>query len=175
MDTKEYQSVDEASGELIKCYQIQIDRSGKPSPAYIGSFKDIPLVTHTTIVYDQKKDQLNIGEMTIDSISAKNTMNNKNRYNIHMVTYFLPEESIKNKIYKIVGLIVQKNNELESSHSLDLRYNTENDKFEFIYCDHRKDSVEVVEILDGYPGNDSILTELMEMMFKDPIKSIILA
>lgn len=174
----EFVNIDDVSGELIKCYQIQVNANGEAIPTFIGSFKEIPLVTHTTILYDQNKDMLNIQEKKIKGGNFVNTnrkKNKKNVYRIHVATYIMPEDAIENKIYKIVGLIVQKNKKPASIASLDLRYNTDNSKYEYIYCDHAKDTVSVVKTLDKFPGSDNILNHLMEQMFEDPLKQLILS
>lgn len=174
----EFVNIDDVSGELVKCYQIQVNEEGKATPIYIGSFKDIPLVTHTTILYDQNKDMLNMNNKKIVNDSRKNNgkkNNNKNIYRIHVSTYIMPEDAIENKIYKLVGLIVQKNKNPESIASLDLRFNTQNNKYEYIYCDHVKDTVIVAKTLEKFPGIDNILNHLMEQMFEDPLKKLILS
>jgi hypothetical protein len=184
---EEFVNIDDVSGDLIKCYQVQVDESGKAKPAYIGSFKEIPLVTHTTIMYDQNKDTLNAKEKRIDEETKKNNKkknnkkkknkkkNKKNIYRIHIVTYIMPEDAIENEIYKIVGMIVQKNEKPDSIASLDLRFNTQNNKYEYIYCDHGKDTVKVVKALEKFPGTDDVLNHLMEQMFEDPLKQLILS
>ena len=158
-------NIDDISGDLTKCYQIQVDKDGIPKPVYIGSYKDIPLVTHTTVLYDQSKEAM------------KNKPNNekpgKNKYRIHVVTYVLPEDAIQNKIYKIVGLIVQKNEDTESLVSLDMRYNTSNKKYEFIFCDHKTDEVTVVKSIK-FPGADNVLKSIMDQIFEEPLKSVLL-
>lgn len=176
-------NIDDVSNDLIRCYQIQCKDDKRASPVYIGSYKEIPLTIHTSIVYDQTKDMLNFDDKTIDSDNRKSKSTSKsskkhkkmNIYKIHLTTYIMPEESIQNNIYKMVGLIIQKNKDQNSLASLDLRYNISNEKFEYIYCDHTKDTVEVVETLEKFPGTDNVLPELMERIFEDPIKSIILS
>jgi hypothetical protein len=191
MSSKEdFVNIDDVSGDLIKCYQIQVDDSGKVTPTYIGSFKEIPLITHTTILYDQNKDMLNTKEKRVvegvesskskkskskKSKSKKSKSKKNNIYRIHIVTYIMPEESIENEIYKIVGMVVQKNKKPESIASLDLRFNTKNNKFEYIYCDHIKDTVDVVSTLEKFSGTNDILNNLMERMFEDPMKKLILS
>jgi len=181
-DADEFVNIDDVSGDLVKCYQIQVDESGKATPVFIGAFKEIPLVTHTTIMYDQAKDLLNVKAKTVEEggIKDKKTKKKKkgkkkNIYRIHVVTYVMPQEAIDNKIYKIVGLIVQKNKNPESVASLDLRFNDENGKFEYIYCDHNKDSVEVYKTLEKFPDNNDVLKNLVEQMFEGPIKDLILS
>ena len=87
----------------------------------------------------------------------------------------LPEDAIESKIYKLVGLIVQKNDETDSLVSLDMRYNIKTKKYEYIFCDHKKDTVDVVKTLNKFPGADNIIESIMSQIFKDPIKSIILS
>lgn len=172
--TDDFVNIDDVSGDLIKCYQIQVNELDECKPVYIGSFKDIPLVTHTTILYDQNKDMLNLDKKKIEGNNRKK--NNKNNiYRIHIATYIMPEDAINNDIYKIVGMIIQKNKKPESVASLDLRFNIQNKKYEYIYCDHEKDTVKLVKTLDKFPGSDNILTHLMEQMFEDPIKKLILS
>jgi hypothetical protein len=180
----DFVNIDDVSGELTKCHQIQIGEDGKASPVYIGSYKEIPLVTHTTIVYDQSKDMLNAKQKKVEKgkrlsksekKKARENKSKKNIYRVHVVTYLMPEESIQNDIFKIVGLIIQKNKEVDSVASLDLRFNKENNKYEYIFCDHGKDTVEVTKTLKKFPGQDVILTNLIEQMFEDPVKSLILS
>jgi hypothetical protein len=181
----DFVNLDDISKDLIRCYQIQCTDNKIATPIYIGSYKDIPLTIHTSIVYDQNKDMLNFNKKKIEPDSNPNSRNTnsinskkakkKNIYKIHIVTYIMPEESIQNDIYKMVGLIIQKNKDQTSLASLDLRYNTLNNKFEYIYCDHSKDTVELVEILSEFPGQDNVLPHLMDKIFEDPIKSIILS
>lgn len=172
----EFGNIDDVSGDLTKCFQIQVNESGEAKPVYIGSYKDIPLVTHTTILYDQNKDTLNVRDKKIEGGTRSNKKKKKkNVYRVHAVTYIMPEDSIENEIYKIVGLVVQKNKNPESIASLDLRFNTENNKYEYIYSDHRTEKVDVVKTLNGFPGSDKVLTHLMEQMFEDPLKKLILS
>jgi len=160
--TDDLVNIDDVSGDLTKCYQIQVDKDGVANPVYIGSYKDIPLVTHTTILYDQSKEAM-----------KNKSKPNKNKYRIHVVTYVLPEDAIQNKIYKIVGLIVQKNEDTESLASLDMRYNTLNKKYEYIFCDHKTDEVTVVKSLK-FPGADNVLKSIMNQIFEEPLKSVLL-
>jgi hypothetical protein len=171
----DFVNIDDVSGDLVKCYQIQVDESGKAEPVYIGSFKDIPLVTHTTVLYDQNKDMLNIENKKIEGGASSTNEAKRNVYRIHVVTYIMPEDAIDNKIYKIVGMVVQKNKKPESIASLDLRFNTQNGKYEYIYSDHHVESVKVVKTLDKFPGSDKILTNLMEQMFEYPMRNLILS
>ena len=163
--TDDLVNIDDVSGDLTKCYQIQVDKDGVANPVYIGSYKDIPLVTHTTILYDQSKES-----MKNKPTGAKPS---KNKYRIHVVTYVLPEDAIQNKIYKIVGLIIQQNEDAESLASLDMRYNTSNKKYEYIFCDHKTDEVTVVKSIK-FPGADNVLKSVMNQIFEEPLKSVLL-
>ena len=168
--TEEFVNIDKVSDKLQKVYQIQVSDDGqKVSPIYIGSYDEIPLVSHTTILYDQSKDLV----LTNEKISKSKP---SDIYRIHIVTYLLPEESIKNKLYNIVGAIIQKNKQKDSTHSLDLRYDVDKKHFEYVFTDHSDPSkTKVVEILKSFPGSDDVLEDLISRIFQDPIKSIILS
>jgi hypothetical protein len=168
IEDNEYVNIDDVADNLIKCYQIQIDEvNNTAKPMYIGSFESVPINAHTVFEYDQKRDRINKKSNSSPSIT--------NKYKIHVVTYVMPEDSIKENIYKIVGLIVQKNNEDASICSLDLKYNVGNNKFEYVLCDHIKNTTEIVSTLDTTPKKDDVLPNLMSMIFEDPIKSIIVS
>lgn len=186
-DTEDFMNIDQASDNLIKTYQIQVDDDGNAKPVFIGSYKEIPFVTHTTILYDQNKDLLNTDAKKVDTNAAKKARKearkkgqkvaktSKNVYRIHIVTYLLPEDAIQNKIYKIVGLIIQKNDDSESLCSLDLRFNVDNGKYEYIFVDHHTEEVTVVDTLEKFPGKEDVIPDIAERMFMDPIRSIILS
>lgn len=179
----EFVDIDKVSEDLIKCYQIQVDKDGKATPVFIGSYIEVPLLTHTSIMYDQRKDMLNFNDKTVESGAVKKTRREgkkvkkvgNNIYRIHVVTYMLPEEAIRNKIYKIVGLVVQKNQDSESLCSLDLRFNTDSGKYEYIFVDHLTEKVTLVETLDAFPGSENVLADLASRMFDEPIKSVIIS
>lgn len=173
--SEEFLKIDNVGSNLTKCYQMQVDENDIAHPVYIGSYEEIPLQTHATILYDQSKDIF-----IHDDTNHKNNKNNKddkNVYRVHVVTYIVPEDVMntpENK-YQIVGMIIQKNDEEKSLSSFDLMYNTKTKKYEYIYCDHDNDTQEVIEILDKFPGKEHVLEELLERLFNDRFKSILLS
>ena len=168
--------IDAIASNLTKCYQIQ-DLSN-PKPVYIGSYEDIPLLTHIILNYDGKQDRLNVFDKASNQTNTMEDALNqrgRNKYKIHASTYILPEESVKSQVYKIAGLIIQKNDEDVSTSSLDLTFNVKTKQYEYVWCDHLNNSTEVIETLDKYPNMQEVIPNLMEKVFEEPVKSIILS
>lgn len=175
-DYSDLDQIDMLASNLTKCYQIQ-DLSN-PKPVYIGSYEDIPLLTHIILNYDGKQDRLRVFDKASNQTNTmEDALNQKgrNRYKIHASTYILPEESVKSQVYKIAGLIIQKNDSDISTSSLDLTFNAKNKQYEYVFCDHVNNSTKTVETLNRYPNMQEVIPNLMEKIFEEPVKSIILS
>jgi len=137
------------SQNLIACYQMQVDKNDVCSPVYLGSYPDVPLPVNKTLQFGN--------------------------HNMHVVTYVLTENEVKDKIYKIVGINVFKNNKRNSKCSLDLVMNDEQGCYQLLFNDHRKDTSQVVENLEKFPGRKHVLDYVIKKAFEEePLKSILL-
>lgn len=148
---EEFSTVDDLakSQNLIPCYQMQINDDNECNPVYLGKYPDVPLPVNKSIKY--------------------------NNYNIHVVTYVLTEEEVKNKLYKIVGVNIFKENKRNSLYSLDLVMNEdENGQYQLLFNDHKKNTTSVVENLENFPDKDKILDYIIKKTFEDPLKSILI-
>lgn len=151
MDNKpgEFVSVDELfkSQNLIPCYQMQVNNDNKCVPVYLGRYPDVPLPVNKIIDYK--------------------------RHNLHVVTYVLTEDEIKDKLYKIVGVNVFRQGNPNSLCSLDLVMNDEKGTYQLLFNDHQKYTTSVVENLEKFPGRDKILDYIINKAFEDPLLSIL--
>lgn len=178
---------DEVCDDLIECYQIQIDNEG-PEARYIGSFKNVPLIVHTTINYDQNKvfikdkkiieldkdNESKYNNSKYDNSKYDNSKDNNKIYKIHVVTYVITKEDVAKKLYKIVGLMVQTvGNDAVCFCSLELRYNSTTKTYEYIFCDHISEIDRLIDTVPVFPGVDKILPNIVEKIFEDPILSLI--
>ena len=146
---QEFDTVDKIASKqnLINCYQIQIDDNDNCIPVHLGLYPELPLPVNKIIKY--------------------------NDYNLHVVTYILSDDEIKQKLFKIVGIMIFKNNNNSSICSLDLIANHEH-KYQLIFNDHNNNTTEIIETLDKFPNKDKVLEYIVNKSFEDPIKSIIL-
>lgn len=147
-DESEFSNVNELIGGLSRCYQIQVDDKDLCSPVYLGNYADVPMPVHKIIRY-------------------------KN-YNLHVVTYILTEDEIKNKLFKLVGVNVFKQDKKNSLCSLDLIFDTVTETYQLIFNDHRDNITTLVEKLEKFPGKDNILSYVINKSFEEPLKSIII-
>ena len=145
----EFQTVDEIANnqKLIKVYQIQVNDANEGIPVLLGMYPDVP-------------------------VPINKILNYKN-YNLHIVTYIMTESEIKDKIYKIIGINIFKQGNKSSLCSLDLTYNPDTKQFELVFSDHNKKTTYVVEKVEKFPGKDKVIEYILEKIFEDPIKSII--
>ena len=168
-ESEEFINIDKASDNLQKAYQIQVLDDGRVRPMYIGSYEKIPIVIHDTILYDQSKDIVLSKEKTINGKS-------KDIYRIHIVTFLLSEQSVKSGEYDLVGAVIMKNDVEHPTHSLILNYNTNKKKFRYIFNNYLDLSIpKIIEVLDKFPGKDKVLEDLVERVFQEPVKSVILS
>lgn len=179
MSSSDVDTIDTIASNLIKCYQIQ-DLSN-PKPIYIGSYENVPLLTHIVLDYDGIQDTLKVFDKASNSTDIipralnQTDSNKSNQYRIHVSSYILPEESLKSNSYKIAGLIIQKNNHDISTNSLDLAYNSKSKKYEYIFCDHLKDEARTIETLSEPFTRSEIIPNLVQKIYEEPIKSILLS
>jgi hypothetical protein len=145
----EFQTVDELANnqKLIKIYQIQVNDASEGVPVFLGMYPDVPLPINKILNY-------------------------KN-HNLHIVTYVMTESEIKENIYKIIGINIFEKGNKSSLCSLDLTYNPVLKQFELVFSDHVKKTLEVVEKLEKFPGKENVMEYILEKVFEDPIKSII--
>ena len=101
-NNEEFETVDQLADKqnLITCYQMQIDDNNECRPIYLGRYPDVPLPVNKIIKYK--------------------------KYILHVVTYILTEQEIKDKLYKIVGVTGFRKNRKNSLFSLDLVLNEDN-------------------------------------------------
>jgi hypothetical protein len=137
---------------------MQVDDSDNCTPVFLGSYPDVPLPVHKILQYKQ--------------------------YNLHVVTYILTEQEIADKLFKIVGVNVFRNNDKNSICSLDLVMIDENNilsgsiakqsKYQLIFNDHIKNTSDVVENLEKFPGKDKVLEYIIIKSFENPVKAFLL-
>ncbi len=144
-EKEEYQPVEAFTTNHHACYQIQvIDDVCKP--VFLGMYEDIPLHVIKTMKYK--------------------------KYVCYVVAYILSKEEVDNKLYKIAGINILRQNRKTSLYSLDYVYNSDNNAFELILCDHVKDSVEIIEKMDTYIGKDKLCEYMVIKLFQDPVQQI---
>lgn len=149
-DTEEFQTVDDLGNnqKLINCYQIQVDENNACKPVHLGMYPDVPLPVNRIIKYK--------------------------KYDLHVVTYVLTEDEIRDKLFKIVGVNVFRRNRKSSLCSLDLVMNDEKGNYQLLFNDHKANTSTVVENLEKFPGKDIILGYIINKAFDDPLKSILI-
>jgi len=140
----EFKKVDELADStgLIDCYQIQVENDGKFKPVLLGKYPDVPLPVNFSI----------------------KSPNDKHR--LYCVTYIMTSDEIKNKLFKIVGIVVFKDN--ESVSSLDMVVN-ENNEYQYILNDHKKNESKFIRKIDKFPPKDKVLEVLVQEAFKEDI------
>lgn len=149
---EEFKSVEQLTQHLYDCYQIQVDDEGNCQPVLLGRYHEIPLPINKVIKYK--------------------------KYLLHVVTYILTQEEVDNKLYKIVGVNVIRQNRKNSICSLDLTFNVDQNRYELLFCDHKKDpndptAVQLVEVLPKFPGKDKVMQYIINKAFDDPVKSVL--
>jgi len=146
---EDFYTVDELAKKqgLINCYQMQVDDNNECFPVNLGKYPDVPLPVNHVIKY--KKHML------------------------HVVTYVLTEQEVKDKLFKIVGVNVFRNNSKNSMCSLDLVKNEEQGNYQLLFNDHKKNTTDVIENIEKFPGKTKVLNYVIDKVFEDPVKSII--
>lgn len=129
------------NNDLISCYQMQI-KHDKCVPVFIGQYKTLPVPTHKIIKH--------------------------NKYYLHVITYILTDEEIKNKIYKIVGIVVFRNLNEKSFCSIDLILAPTTEEYQLIYNNHRKFTTKIISSIDFPKYNliDFIINKAFEILKK---------
>ncbi len=147
----EFGTIDEIANNqnLIDCYQIQVDDENNCSPVHLGKYPDIPLPVNRILKYK--------------------------KYQLHVVTYVLTDDEIKNKLFKIVGVNVFRRNRKNSLCSLDLIMNDEIKNYQLIFNNHKDNTTQIVENLEKFPGKNHVLEYVINKVFEDPVKSILLS
>lgn len=135
-----------ASDGLISCYQIQPCNEKKCKPVFIGKYKTIPTYTHKIVKY--------------------------NNYKLHIITYLLSDDEVKKNIYKILGIVIFKDDNEQSDHGFDLSYISDNDKYQLIYSNHKSNIIDIVEQLDKLPDGN-IIDYVLNRFFILSVKKII--
>jgi phosphomevalonate kinase len=128
---------------------MQLDDEDICSPVYLGKYIDVPLPVHKTINY--------------------------NNHNLHIVSYVLTDDDIKDKIYKMVGVNVFEKDKTNSLCSLDLAKHPDNNSYQLIYSNHKDRTVKVIKNIEKFPGREKVLEYVLEQTFEEPIKSILLS
>lgn len=150
-DTQEdFGTIDELTDQhgFVDCYQMQVDDNNNCKPVHLGKYPDVPLPVNKIIKYK--------------------------KYLLHVVTYVLTKQEVDDKLYKIVGVNVFRKNRKSSICSLDLVKKGSGGGYELLFCDHKKNTVDVVEKLEKFPGKDKVLEYVINKAFDDPVKSVIL-
>lgn len=148
---EKFSTVDELanSQNLIACYQMQVDNNGVCAPVYLGRYPDVPLPVNKALKFGD--------------------------HQLHIVTYVLTEDEVKNKLYKIVGVNVFENNKRNSKCSLDLIMNDEKGTYQLLFNDHHNNTSHVVENLEKFPDKKHVLDYVITKAFsEEPLKSILL-
>lgn len=153
-DMDEFETVEQLAlkQNLIDCYQMQVDKNNECHPVHLGKYPDVPLPVNHIIKYK--------------------------KYILHYVTYVLTDEEIKNKLFKIIGVNVFRQNRNSSMCSLDLVKNgdskdNEVGKYQLLFNDHKNNKSIVVENLEKFPGKDKALAYIINKTFEDPLKSVL--
>jgi len=146
---EDFHTVDELANnqKLINCYQIQVDENNTCNVVHLGMYPDVPLPVNKIINYK--------------------------KHNLHVVTYVLTEDEVKDKLFKIVGVNVFRQNRKSSLCSLDLVMNEEKGNYQLLFNDHKKNITKVVENLEKFPGKDNVLEYIINKAFEDPVKQIL--
>jgi hypothetical protein len=134
--------------DLISCYQMQVDDNDNCTAVYLGRYPDVPLPVNKILGYK--------------------------KYRLHVVTYVMTEQEIKDKVFKIVGVNVFRRNRKNSMFSLDLVMNDEKGNFQLLFNDHNADTTQVVENLEKFPGKDNLMEYIINKSFEEPVKSRLL-
>lgn len=147
---EEYETVDNLADKqkLINCYQMQIDDNNECTPVYLGRYPDVPLPVNHTMRYK--------------------------KYVLHYVTYVLTEEEIQNRLFKIVGVNVFRQNRKSSMCSLDLVKGSETGGYELLFNDHKNNKTTVVEKIEKFPGKDKVLEYIIKKTFEEPVKTVLI-
>jgi len=130
---------------LISCYQMQVDDNNNCRPVYLGKYPDVPLPVNKILKY--------------------------NNHSLLVVTYVLTEEEIKQGLFKIVGVNVFKQNNKNSTFSLDLIMNDKNKNYQIIFNDHDKKTTDVVENIEKFPDRDKVIEYIIRKSFEEPVIS----
>jgi lipopolysaccharide export LptBFGC system permease protein LptF len=153
MSLNEFKTIGELSKEqkLIPCYQMQLEKdTQKCKPVLLGNYPEIPLIINKQIEHD--------------------------KYILNVVTYVLTEEEVKNKIFKIVGVMIFEDNGNDSNESIssvDLIMNDDNGEYELILNDHKTNKTIVLEKLETFPKKNEVLDMLVSRVFHDSIKDLV--
>lgn len=85
-----------------------------------------------------------------------------NEYKCQIVSYLLTKEEIDEKIYRIVGILVEKDNNIISSY--DMIYCKDDSIYQYIVYDILDGSMResVKESFENYPSNDLLIERLLE-------------
>lgn len=144
---QDFYTVDQLADDqgLINCYQMQVDDNNDCNPVNLGKYPDVPLPVNKIIKYK--------------------------KYMLHVVTYVLTEDEVKNKLFKIVGVNVFRANRKNSLCSLDLVKNESMGNYQLLFNDHRNNTTQVVENIEKFPGKTKVLDYIIKKAFDDPVKS----
>jgi hypothetical protein len=149
-NAQEFLTVDQLADNqsLINCYQMQLDENNICRPVYLGKYPDIPLPVNKVMKYK--------------------------KYLLYVVTYVLSEQEIADKLFKIVGVNVIRQNRKSSIYSLDLVMNDELKNYQLLFNDHVANKTVVVENIEKLPEKDQILEYILQKSFEEPLKSKLL-
>jgi hypothetical protein len=149
LNQDEFETVDDLASKqnLIDCYQMQVDKNNECYPVHLGKYPDVPLPVNHIIKYK--------------------------KYILHYVTYVLTKDEIDNKLYKIIGVNVFRQNRKSSMCSLDLVKNGEEGRYQLLFNDHKNNKSIVVENLEKFPGKDKALAYVINKSFEEPLKTIL--
>lgn len=142
--SNEFKTIDElVNNKLVKCYQMQINDNKECLPVFLGEYPDVPLPINKSI-----------------------KLNNHIAY---IVSYILTEEEVLNKIYKLVGVTIFTEDTKNSLCSVDLIYNSNEQKYQTIYNDHLLNSTIVLETLNNHFDREQILDIIIQKTFNYPV------
>lgn len=146
MSKEEYISIDTKKENLIECYQIQI-QNNEFIPVLMGKYSEIPVPVLKTLKY------------------------NNNR--LITISYILTKDEIDKKLYKLIGILITKDNDNETSYSIDLIYNHEKEKLEIILVNHKTTDIKSIKLLDKVPKKEDMLDVLFQSLLDENISKIL--
>lgn len=187
IDKDEYVNFDDLTQELIQCYQVQVDDNGKVQVMIIGIYPKIPTHVYDTFTYANGVLKSKTGDVisqtpveTSEDIDNIIEDDKEHKYIIHIVGYIISQEMVDNRVLPMIGLIVCNNDNNTSSDddtmeplcALDLMYDDETDKFQYVFSDKSSDASHVIKTFDTI-DKKNIFNDLVTMIMQKPIVDFI--
>jgi hypothetical protein len=136
----EFKTINSLISNHQECYQIQIiDNQCKP--ILLGMYESVPLPIIKVIKYK--------------------------KYVCYIISYILTKEELDDNLHKVVGINIVRQNRKNIMYSLDFIYNTTDKIFELSLHNHTKNTIEIIEKISEFMGNDKILEYIVSKLFTD--------